>query len=238
MTTAPQRFGGELILNYYAGINVDGNAGLTTLDLVDLHHLVDAFDTDMPNKESTSDQANNRVVVSDDGDYRVSFAADGASDENAEVFEWDVFAISQTTTAVTGATAADPVVVTAVAHGLENGDHVKLASVGGMVELNDKVYVVANKADDTFELNDDNAGDIDGSGYTPFTTGGTVALATKTICHSHRFFGTAVDVGAFGDGASFVTLVGGDAVELYVKCNTGAVDFLHEHCCFSIQRVG
>jgi hypothetical protein len=53
---------------------------------------------------------------------------------------------------ITGATQANPVVVTAVAHGRSNGDQVYITGVVGMTELNGNYYTVRNKTDDTFEL--------------------------------------------------------------------------------------
>lgn len=79
------------------------------------------------------------------------------------------------TKAITGATQANPCVVTAVAHGFADGDVVYLDSVGGMTELNGNLYTVANKTDDTFEL----AG-VDSSAYSEHTTGGTAAKVTDT----------------------------------------------------------
>jgi hypothetical protein len=69
--------------------------------------------------------------------------------------------------AITNATQADPVVITSNGHGLSNGDSVFIQSVGGMTELNNNHYVVANKTTNTFEL----AG-VDGTGFTAYTSGG------------------------------------------------------------------
>jgi len=74
---------------------------------------------------------------------------------------------------ITGATAADPVVVTSTAHGLSNGDEVYITGVAGMTELNGRNFLVANVAANTFELQDLNGNDIDGSAYTAYTSGGT-----------------------------------------------------------------
>jgi len=52
---------------------------------------------------------------------------------------------------ITGATAADPVVITSVAHGFSNDDWVKITDVVGMTSLNDTFFIVANKTADTFE---------------------------------------------------------------------------------------
>jgi len=72
-------------------------------------------------------------------------------------------------TTITGATAADPVVITAASHGLSDDDTVSIRGVGGMIELNGKTYTVANATTDTLELED-----IDGGDYTAFTSGGTI----------------------------------------------------------------
>ncbi len=73
---------------------------------------------------------------------------------------------------ITGATAANPVVVTAVAHGFENGDILSIHDVVGMTELNHNRYSIANKAADTFELKDLTGVDVDGTGYTAYSSGG------------------------------------------------------------------
>lgn len=73
-----------------------------------------------------------------------------------------------TTYSITGATAADPVVITATAHGFSNGDEVFISGVIGMTELNDKTFTVANAATNTFELSG-----VDGSAYTAYSSSGT-----------------------------------------------------------------
>lgn len=73
---------------------------------------------------------------------------------------------------ITGATAADPVVITSTAHGLSNGDEVFIGSVAGMTELNGRSFLIANVAANTFELQDLNGVDVDGTGYTTYTSGG------------------------------------------------------------------
>jgi hypothetical protein len=78
--------------------------------------------------------------------------------------------VVESTVAITGATQANPVVITATAHGYSNGDEVFIASVGGMTELNSKFYTVANVTANTFELSG-----VDGTGFTAYASGGTVA---------------------------------------------------------------
>ena len=83
--------------------------------------------------------------------------------------------VTQDTDTITGATRANPTVITATGHGLNDGDRITISGVGGMVELN-STFVVNNKTTDTFEikhsLNDGSS--IDGSNFTPYTSGGTV----------------------------------------------------------------
>lgn len=74
---------------------------------------------------------------------------------------------------ITAATAADPVVVTSTGHGLSNGDEVYIAGVAGMTELNARSFLIANVTANTFELQDLNSVNVDGTGYTAYTSGGT-----------------------------------------------------------------
>ena len=69
--------------------------------------------------------------------------------------------------AITGATQADPVVITSTAHGLSNGDDIFIRKVGGMEEINYRVFEIANVAANTYELLG-----VDGSAYTAYTSGG------------------------------------------------------------------
>jgi len=72
---------------------------------------------------------------------------------------------------ITGATQANPCVITAVAPGIVNGDTITITGVAGMTQLNGNSYVVANQTVDTFELEG-----IDSTGYTAYASAGT---ATK-----------------------------------------------------------
>ena len=73
---------------------------------------------------------------------------------------------------ISGATQADPVVVTATGHSYSNGDEIRITGVVGMTELNNKRYLVANKTTNTFEITDVDGNDIDGTGFTAYTSGG------------------------------------------------------------------
>lgn len=73
---------------------------------------------------------------------------------------------------VTGATQANPVVITSAAHGYSLGDEVLIESVVGMTELNDRWFVVGNTTTNTFELSAE-----DGTDYTAYSSGGTAKKA-------------------------------------------------------------
>ena len=74
---------------------------------------------------------------------------------------------------ITAATTASPVLITSPAHGLSNGDEIYISGVAGMTELNGRNLLVANVAVNTFELTNLNGINVDGTGYTAYTSGGT-----------------------------------------------------------------
>ncbi|MBB5744435.1 TadE/TadG family type IV pilus assembly protein [Brevundimonas variabilis] len=78
---------------------------------------------------------------------------------------------------ITGATRANPVVITATAHGFANDDYVWVRGVGGMSQINDKAFRVANKTANTFQLRSTN-----GTSYTAYTSGGTVTKCRVSDC--------------------------------------------------------
>ena len=55
---------------------------------------------------------------------------------------------------ITGATKANPCVVTVSSHGYSNGDEVFIASIVGMTELNGRYFKIKNQTTNTFELTD------------------------------------------------------------------------------------
>uniref|UniRef100_A0A6M3X8J7 Putative tail tubular protein n=1 Tax=viral metagenome TaxID=1070528 RepID=A0A6M3X8J7_9ZZZZ len=71
---------------------------------------------------------------------------------------------------ITGASKANPCVITCVAHPFINGQRVKITGVAGMTQLNGNIYTVANETDDTFQLSG-----TDSSAYTTYTSGGIVS---------------------------------------------------------------
>ena len=85
-------------------------------------------------------------------------------------FYKDYGIITNTPVVISGATQANPVVITAVAHGFSNADRVTINAVSGMTQLDNREFVVANVTANTFELQG-----INGTGYDAYTSGGTAA---------------------------------------------------------------
>jgi hypothetical protein len=73
---------------------------------------------------------------------------------------------------ITAITQASPGVLTSNSHGFSDGDEIYIDSVGGMVELNNRNFKVANATTNTFTLQDLFGNDIDTTDYTAFTSGG------------------------------------------------------------------
>lgn len=73
---------------------------------------------------------------------------------------------------ITGATQANPCVVTANAHGFSNGDLVYISGVVGMTQVNNRLSAVAGATANTFQLSG-----VDSTGYTAYSSGGTASPA-------------------------------------------------------------
>lgn len=84
---------------------------------------------------------------------------------------------------ITGITAASPAVVSAT-NSLVNGDIVSIHNVVGMTEVNDRFFLVSNRAAGSIELENLDATDIDSSGYTAWSSGGTVHHRGFTIAET------------------------------------------------------
>jgi hypothetical protein len=99
------------------------------------------------------------------------------SDEQAYVLEFganyiryfkDGGILTEATESISGATQANPVVLTITGTSLSNGDRIFVKDVAGMVELNNREFTVANKTTNTIELSG-----VNGTGFTAYTSGGT-----------------------------------------------------------------
>lgn len=75
---------------------------------------------------------------------------------------------------ITGATQADPVVITAAAHGYTTGQKVRIQSMtAGMTQINEREFAVTVLTADTFSLDGE-----DGTGHSAYTSGGVAWPAT------------------------------------------------------------
>ncbi|MFB3149901.1 MAG: ubiquitin-activating E1 FCCH domain-containing protein [Alphaproteobacteria bacterium] len=133
--------------------------------------------------------------------------------------------------AIGGATQADPVVVTATAHGFSDGDTLRIARVVGMTELNGNAYTVANKAANTFELSG-----VDGTGFTAYASGGEARLEVTSVTGLGHVEGETVKVLADGKVHPDATVSGG-AITLDYKASVVQVGLGYTHRFQSLKNV-
>jgi hypothetical protein len=99
-------------------------------------------------------------------DVHPAFIKDGVEVPYRYISAYD--ASVQKTQAITGATAANPVVITSNNHGLQTGDTCTITDVVGMVEINDRTFTVTRIDANEFSLDGE-----DGTGHTAYSSGGT-----------------------------------------------------------------
>jgi len=125
-------------------------------------------------------------------------------------------------TAITGITAADPCVVTAVAHGMATGWEVRITDLGaemttarGMDELVNKRYSITVLTADTFSLQDVETGeDIDSTAYTAYVSGGSVMGISRTQALSSAFTYDPVEYKL----TLGTDVIGANGEDLVIKC--------------------
>ncbi|MCE9521078.1 MAG: hypothetical protein K8S25_01440 [Alphaproteobacteria bacterium] len=84
---------------------------------------------------------------------------------------WKDYApIAASTKTISNITQGNPAVVTATAHGFANNDRVVISGVGGMGQVNNREFTVANQSTNSFEL----AG-VNATAYDAYTMGGSVS---------------------------------------------------------------
>lgn len=87
---------------------------------------------------------------------------------------------------ITGATKANPVVVTANAHGRVVGDKIYITGVKGMTQLNGKVYTISARTTNTITLSG-----VNGTNYSKFSGSGGKVYCANAGCRYYGF--TAAD---------------------------------------------
>ena len=94
-------------------------------------------------------------------------------------------AVTETATTITAATQADPVVVTTSApHGYSVGDEIIITGVVGMTELNNKRFRLSAVGATTFDIEDLDGVDIDGTGFTAYISGGSASKIYE-VAHTY-----------------------------------------------------
>ena len=88
-------------------------------------------------------------------------------------FYRDSGSIVEDAVVITGITKADPcVITTSTAHAYSDGDYVDLSGIVGMTELNNRRVIISNSTSNTFEITDEDAVDVDSTGYTTYSSSG------------------------------------------------------------------
>mgnify|MGYP001281081280 CR=1 FL=1 len=116
-------------------------------------------------------------------------------DEQREAFFVDSGLTYDDPKTITGATQANPVVITSNSHGFSNGDVVLITGVKGMSELNTETFTVAGVTANTFQLSG-----INGTSYSTYVSGGEVRKYVTTITGLNHLEGETVSICA--DGAA------------------------------------
>ncbi len=101
---------------------------------------------------------------------------------------------------ISGATKANPIVITANSHGFNDGDEVIIANVEGMTELNGHTFKINNSDANSFELQTPvtTPEDVDGTGYNVYEEGGVVRKKISKVNNLHHLEGQTVSI--FSDG--------------------------------------
>jgi hypothetical protein len=153
--------------NYFPGVAVTGLA--TYITATNQNNELIAWDTSRVNRYNT---ATNRLDLIT-GATLSGGATDLVSWKNSTSLTHNLAA----STAITAATQANPCQITSGTHGLNTGDKVIIASVGGMTELNiNQQYTITS-----VDANNVTLDGIDARRFTLYTAGGTIARVTGNI---------------------------------------------------------
>ena len=98
------------------------------------------------------------------------------------------------TKAITGATQANPVALTIVGHGYATGRVALITNVGGMVQINNRMYTLTVADADHVTLDG-----VDGTAYTAFTAGGSCTTGSLYLLKP------TVDVATITSGVALAT---------------------------------
>lgn len=99
---------------------------------------------------------------------------------DAETSEESLSALDSVAKTITGATAANPCHITAVAHGIPDGAEIQIDGVVGMTQLNGRRFIVSGGTTDHFDLLNE-----DSTSYTAYASGGTIHRTYTAISNGN-----------------------------------------------------
>lgn len=111
-----------------------------------------------------------KFAFNDDQVYTLEF-----TDGKLRIYEDDELTLNTSTKTITGATKANPCVLTMVGHGFSTNDEIYVTGVAGMTELNGRFFRVTSLTADTCSLQDLFGNNVNSTAFTTYTSGGTAA---------------------------------------------------------------
>jgi hypothetical protein len=215
-----------------------------TIATQDIYTLIDSFtvvghEDDLLNVVGNT--TTNTLTLSSmaGGEYEVSYhgsiTAAGGQDKEMTFAMGITLATPKDITDVTD-NGVSPIVVTSVAHGLEDGDMVEI--VGVLVNTNTNgSFIVDNKTNDTFEIVDLDGSATTGNGdYDEGTPTGDITIEYPGNMEVHRMVRGA-DFGSISATGLHV-LAGGDVLAIYVANLSGTTNLTVSSISFSCFRIG
>jgi len=185
--------------------------------------------------------ANNNITLSalGVGEYQISYhgsaTATGGADKEMIFTLGITLATPKDITNVTDDTVT-PIVITSVAHGLENGDMVEIVGVVGNTAANGS-FIVDSKADDTFQIVDLAGGATTGNGdYNEGSPTGDVTILYPGNMVVHRMVRGA-DLGALSATGIHI-LAASDVMSVYVANVSGTTNLTVAAFSFELARIG
>ncbi len=201
--------------------------------------LIDSFENvgeqdDLGNVVANATNNSLIIGVAGGGKYKMTFHTSISSESASSEMIVAIGISLNNSIDVTGATNADPIVVTSVAHGLLNGDMVNISGATGNTAANGD-WLVTSKTPDTFTLIDLTGANGVGNGAYDASSGDIIIKYPGNILmHRELGFGSLGVGGANAD----TNLVASDKIKLYVA-NVGATrDLLVAIVNIEIKRIG
>lgn len=185
--------------------------------------------------------ANDNLTLSSDagGEYELSYhgsiTATGGADKEMGFAVGITLATPKDITNVTDDTVT-PIVITSVAHGLENGDMVEIVGVLVNTAANGS-FIVDSKADDTFAIvNLDGSATTGNGDYDEGAPTGDVTIFYPGNLEVHRMVRGA-DFGSIS-ATAFHVLADNDVLSLYVTNLSGTTNLTVSSVSFGVNRIG